>query len=123
LQKQKKRVSDYAAPFFKIGASAYYANNFRGGCYSFLENFLAGMALKEAFKLSADTWTTIEFEESYEQDKSKNFGIASTKAGGMSTRTTYTNGVKKVTQVPTPKEYEIAYIGMPSFTVQKMKGK
>lgn len=118
----KERVSDYAQPFFKIGASAYYANNYGEGCYSFLENFLAGMALKKAFDLSASLWTTVEFEEPLEQDKSKNFSIASSKAGGMSTKTTYTNGVKKVTKVPTPKEYNIAYIGAAGFTIEKMKG-
>ncbi len=38
-KKALKRVSDYSKPFLKIGASAYYANNFGEGCLSFLNDF------------------------------------------------------------------------------------
>ena len=116
----KERVTSYAYPFFEIGAAGYYANNFGNGVYNFLKDFLAGKTLKEAYVNSASTWTTIEFEEPFPNDSTKSFSIASTPGGGTSTRTTYTNGVKKVEKIPTPKEYEIAYVGSTTFSIQDM---
>ncbi|MBK7129412.1 MAG: hypothetical protein IPM74_07135 [Crocinitomicaceae bacterium] len=116
----KERVTGYAYPFFEIGAVGYYANNFGSGVYNFLKDFLAGKTLKEAYVNSTSPWTTIEFEEPFPKDSTKSYSIASTPGGGTSTRTTYTNGVKKVEKVPTPKEYEIAYVGNTTFSIKDM---
>ena len=116
----KKRVSSYAYPFFEIGASAYYANNFGNGVYNFLNDFLSGVPLKQAYHSSTEIWTDVEFEEPFARDKTKSFSIASTPGGGMATRTTYTNGVKKVERVKNPKGYKIAYVGEADFSIKNM---
>ena len=123
INEAKKRVSDYAYPFLKIGSSAYYANNSGNGCYDFLKDILSGTALKKAYENSTKFWYTIEFEEPFKRDKTKQFSIASSAGGGMATLTTYTNGIKTVTQVPNPKGYKVAYVGEPDFDIKKLAGK
>lgn len=49
IKKALERVSDYSMPFLKIGASAYFSDNFRNGCLSFLNNFFEGKTIKECF--------------------------------------------------------------------------
>lgn len=121
IDEAKNRVSHYASPFFQIGASAYYANNFQDGVYNFLNDFLAGEPLKKAYQKSAEEWTTIEFDEPFSSDSKKFSSIASTPGGGTAIRTTYINGVKKVEEVKSPKSYEIACIGNPEFSIRFMK--
>jgi hypothetical protein len=116
----KKRVTYYAYPFFEIGASAYYANNFGNGVTNFLMDFLSGVTLKQSYLNTTKTWTNVEFEEAFSRDTSKYFSIASTPGGGNATRTTYTNGVKTVEQIYNPKGYKIAYVGKAGFSIRNM---
>jgi hypothetical protein len=120
IYEAKKRVSSYAYPFFEVGASAYYANNYGNGVYNFLNDFFSGISLKNAYVNSAKTWTDIEFEEAFSRDRTKSISIASSKGGGTATRTTYTNGVKRVEQIQNPKAYEIAYVGETGFSIRDM---
>lgn len=120
LAEAKKRVTYYAYPFFEIGAAAYYANNFGNGVCDFLTDFLSGVTLKQSYVNSTSIWTDIEFEEEFSRDQTKSFSIASTPGGGTSIRTTYTNGVKKVEEVKSPKGYDIAYVGRKTFSVLNM---
>lgn len=117
----KNRVTHYANPFFRIGAAAYYANNYGDGVYDFLNDFFSGLTLKDAFVKSAEDWSQIEFEENFSKDVSKRISIASSSGGGISTRTSYVNGVKKVEQIRSPKSYDIAYVGSPEFSVRNMR--
>ncbi len=121
IEEAKNRVRSYASPFFEVGATAYYANNFENGVFNFLTDFLSGTALSIIYRKSTETWTTIELEEPYSADKTKFFSIASTKGGGTAIRTTYINGVKKTEEVKSPKSYEIACIGEPEFNIRRMK--
>ena len=114
----KKRVTEYAYPFFEIGAAAYYANNYQNGVFDFLSDFLLGVSVKDAFVNSASTWTNIEFDAPFSFDPQKNISIASSPGGGYLTRTTYTNGVKRVERVVAPKSYSIAYVGNPQFSIR-----
>lgn len=111
IKEATTRVSDYALPFFEIGASAYYANNLGHGCVEFLENFFEGKTLHDCFETTANTWTKIELTENYAYDKNRKIAIASTDWGGTATRITYINGKKKVEKIPAVKNYEIAYVG------------
>lgn len=120
ITEAKKRVTYSAYPFFEIGASAYYANNFWNGIYNFLDDFLSGITLKQAYLNSTKTWTNVEFEEVFSRDNTKSFSIASSPGGGTATRTTYMNGIKKVDQVKSPKGYKIAYIGKTGFSIIDM---
>jgi hypothetical protein len=121
IKEAQQRVSDYSKPFFDIGASAYYANNYCGGCKNFLKDFLSGLQLQECFTNSATTWSEIELTKPYEFNKLKQISIASSRgSGGMTTRITYINDVKKVEEIPSIKEYEIAYVGFPNFTIKDL---
>jgi len=119
----KDRVENYAYPFFEIGAGAYYANNYVGGCEDFLKDFLAGDSLKEAFLESAKTWTEIEFEEEFPNYPDKQYSIASREGHGTTTRWTTTNGKTVKEKIPTIKGYKIAYVGSPSFNIRTVAGK
>ncbi|HOY40053.1 MAG: hypothetical protein KBB11_11945 [Bacteroidales bacterium] len=121
ITEAKKRVISYAAPFFKIGAAAYYANNYDNGPYNFLKDFFSGESLKKAYLNSTTTWTDVEFDEPFPGHPDKTFSIASEQGGGIATRTTYINGVKKVEEITDPKGYEITYAGKPDFTIATMK--
>ena len=122
LSEALKRVTSYSNPFFKIGASAYYANNYGSGVSGFLKNFLSKQNLQNCFSISAQMWTEIECDKPFSKDSSKNIGIASSEGGGVSTVTSYHNGVKTVEQRATPKQYDIAYVGSPSFNIGLMLG-
>lgn len=121
IAEAKKRVMHYANPFFKIGAAAYYANNYGNGAYNFISAFLKGESIQQGYTNSTKIWTTVEFEAKFPKDTSKNYSIASSKGGGTATKITYTNGVKKVEKVVNPKSYDIAYVGRPLFTIREMK--
>lgn len=114
------RVSDYSKPFFEIGATSYYANNTGGGCLKFLNDFFQGKTIRECYEKTAKLWKEIELEEDYKFDKTKQISIASSDNGGMCTRTTYTNGVKKVEEIPSVKSYSIAYVANPDFSIIDM---
>jgi hypothetical protein len=120
LTEALKRVTSYASPFFKIGASAYYANNYGGGVEGFLQNFLNNESLQNCFTQSAELWTDIECDKSFTKDAAKRIGIASSAGGGTSTVTTYHNGVKTVKEVETAKSYDIAYVGAAGFSISAM---
>jgi hypothetical protein len=115
-----KRVTSYSNPFFKIGAMAYYANNYGGGVEGFLKNFLAKESLSNCFTQSAELWTDIECDKSFTKDATKRIGIASSAGGGTSTVTTYHNGVKTVKEVENAKSYDIAYVGAAGFSITAM---
>ncbi len=117
----RKRVYHYAYPFFKIGASAYYANNYSDGILDFLTDFFEGMTLKQAFLKSTQPWTDVEFEDAFPGDPKMSYSIASSKGSGTLTRTSYINGVKKVVHIPAFKQYEIAYAGHQGFSIKEMK--
>lgn len=121
ISEAKNRVTNYSYPFFSVGASAYYANNFQKGVYNFLSDFLSGLNLKQAYVNSTKTWTNIEIDETFSKDAGKSISIASTNWGGSSTRTTYINGVRRVETVPTPKQYDIAFVGNKNFSILNMK--
>ena len=49
----KNRVSDSANPYFISNAGAYFATNWMDGAHTFLEEFLEGQNLEEAYKKAA----------------------------------------------------------------------
>ena len=120
IAEAKKRVTYYAYPFFEIGASAYYANNFAYGVYEFLKDFLSGIALKEAYLNSKTKWTNVEFEEVFSKDNSKSFSIASLPGEEKATSTSHINGIKIEKQIKIPKMYLVAYIGKTGFSIIDM---
>ena len=123
IKKAIERVSDYSKPFLNIGASAYYADNFDEGCLSFLNNFFEGKTIKECFGNSIGWLAKFEIEKNYKFDKRKSIGMASSDWGGTVTKTSYINGVKSVREVPATKDYNIAYVANPSYSISILKSK
>ena len=123
IKKAIERVSDYSKPFLNIGASAYYADNFGEGCLSFLNNFFEGKTIKECFGNSIGWLAKFEIEKNYKFDKRKSIGLASSDWGGTVTKTSYINGVKSVREVPATKDYDIAYVANPSYSISTLKSK
>ena len=123
IDKAMERVSDYSRPFFNIGASAYYANNFGEGCLFFLDDFFDGKTIKECFDNSAGWYSKIEIEKQYKFDVRKMIGIASSDGEGIIIKTSYENGVKTVSEVPASKNYNIAYVSNPKFSISNLKSK
>ena len=123
IKKAIERVSDYSKPFLNIGASAYYADNFGEGCISFLNIFFEGKTIKECFGNSIGWLAKFEIEKNYKFDKRKSIGLASSDWGGTVTKTSYINGVKSVREVPATKDYNIAYVANPSYSISILKSK
>lgn len=125
ITEAKKRVYNYAYPFFEIGASAYYADNQVEGVYNFLKTFLSGIALKQGFLDSTKRWELanqkVEFEAPFPGDPDKFYSISSRPGGGTGTRTTHSLTGKKVEKIIMPKSYEIAYAGYADFSINDMK--
>ena len=116
IRKAIERVSDYSKPFLSIGASAYYADNYGNGCLSFLNDFFEGKTMKEYF----DNYI-FDSEQVYKYDKRKKIGIISTDWGGTVTKTSYSDGVKTVREVPATKGYDIAYVANPNYSISTLK--
>ena len=121
IRKALERVSDYSRPFLNIGASAYYADNFGNGCLSFLNDFFEGKTMKECFDNSIGWSAKLEVDQNYKYDRSKSIGVASSDWGGTVTKTSYINGVKSVREVPATKDYDIAYVANPRFSISTLK--
>jgi hypothetical protein len=126
ITEAKKRVISYSNPFFKIGASAYYASNNESASFLFLKKFLSGIDLKKSYIRSTNFFinekleelvesgkltitevnskTEIEFDDQFPMDKSKNISITSN---------------SKISS----KGYNITYVGNPNFSLSDMKSK
>ena len=120
IKKAIERVSAYSKPFLNIGASAYYANNFGEGCLSFLNDFFEGKTMKECFDNSIGWSAKLEIDQNYKYDRSKSIGVASSDWGGTVTKTSYINGVKSVREVPATKDYDIAYVANPTYSLSNL---
>jgi len=125
------RVSNYSKPFFDVGASCYYAINSGDGCLTFLKNFFAEKTVQECFDISAK-WYKIEISKKYKYGNSKQICIASYEPEGFSTLTSYdikilkvgskisTDTIKTIKKVPSYKNYSIAYVANPNFSIKNM---
>lgn len=117
IKEAEKRVSEYAQTFYKSGAGAYYANNYTDGCFRFLSAILDGKSLQDAFLTSLFSTQKVELTKEFMFNKSQIISLATDDSKGISIRTTYTNGVKKVEKIPSVKSYNSAFVGNPNFTI------
>lgn len=111
LMEAEKRVSAYAEPFIRAGAADYFAVNFIGDGYDFLEQYLAGESPKSIFNEQASSWSKLEMLTAWKRMKGYEIGVAGNKSSGSFERTTWVNGVKKVESKPCFKEYNLAWVG------------
>jgi len=114
-----KRVTDYSYPFIQKGAGCYYANNTNGALQPFLERFFNKMPVSAIWKEVSKS-KTIVIDEKYKHDKRFHISLgADDDSGAIITRTTTTNGVKKVEKIKGSISYDAAYVSMPEFNVLK----
>lgn len=112
-----QRVSDYSFPFVKLGIGGYYANNYDKSLNQFLIDFLNKKNIKQIYENEASSFCHIEITQTYIDDPKYLISVASNIHSGIATRTIYENGKKKVEKVPRFKEYNIAFVSIPGFTV------
>ena len=112
-----KRVGDYAKPFIINNAAAYYANNYSYCLESILTDFFNRKKIKDIYNHDANKWTKIEARGVYKFNKQNEIAIASDSNPGDFYRTSYVNGKKKEEKVKGFKDYDVAYVGNPNFTV------
>ena len=117
IDEAAQRVTDYSYPFFGIGASCYYADNFTGGVDLFLTEFLNGKSVEECLKTSAKY---PDYKKSFKFDNKKQIYVSSNQSSGMITHTTYVNGIKKVKKIHSYKQYDIALVGNPNYNIKDL---
>lgn len=115
LQEAKIRVSSYSYPFFKMGASAYFASNWSGDVVKVLNNLLNGLTLQESFEKAIGSWNEQEFIGEHQIDRSKTIGIASSYSPGTTTVTSNSyNGSSWSTRTESRdnfREFNLAFAG------------
>lgn len=117
----KKRVLSFSEPFFDCGALGYYSSNYKQSSKKFLQEFFEGKSLEEIYNKSASLFTQIEFDSPHIKTNMR-YSIASRKPKEKEwTIYIWENGVKRAEKIPSSKTYEIAYVGIPSFTINDMK--
>lgn len=117
----EKRVLNYAKTFVNNGVGCYFAINSNSGVHDFLEDFFEGKTLKQCFSKSTEHFFKVEKLAKLPAYDNMMLGIASMNAGGTTTRTTYTNGVKKVEQLPSVKSYLIAFVSSEDYDIDKLR--
>ena len=126
IDEATRRVTNYARLFIEQGAACYYANNYTGVSLGFLTDFFEGKNIKTCFEESTNLshytkLSDIERNEKWSLGYNAELSIASSDRGGITTRTTYTNGVKSVKKIPSIKNYNIALVGNPEFNINKLR--
>lgn len=117
-----QRVTDYAQPFFSVGASCYYADNYEGGVDLFVSEFLKGNCIADCYKSTIGYgFVNPEYCKPFSLDTKKQIYVSSSKGQGIVTVTRYENGKKRVSKIPAFKEYDIALVGNPNFSIKDLK--
>jgi hypothetical protein len=115
------RVTDYAQPFFTIGAACYYADNYEDGIHQFLTHFLDGMTIKECYNTNTQNdYVCREISKPFIPDTNKQIAIASNQQEGMTTQYIFKNGKTTYKKIPSFKNYDIAFVGNPDFTIEEL---
>ncbi|MGV1011327.1 MAG: hypothetical protein ACOYBS_02675 [Flavobacterium sp.] len=122
IEEAAKRVADYSQPFFSVGASCYYADNFVGGVDLFLTEFFKGNCIAECYKSTTGFGiVNPEYNKPFIFDNKKQICVSAHKSNGIATVTSYVNGKKTVKKILPFKEYDIALVGNPSFSIKDLK--
>lgn len=123
IKEAEKRVLSSSEPFFKIGAKAYYANNYEDGCLNFLKLIFQNQSFGDAYYQTTSVWTKVELEKTLPNSSHFISIAASLPSGNKSIRTSYDgNGnVIKREEIEAFKEYDIAFIGEKNFLISQWK--
>jgi len=121
IEDATSRVTDYAQPFFTIGAACYYADNYDGGIDLFLTEFLSGKTVGECYEITTkNSYVYHEIAKPFILDTKKQIAISSDKQEGMTTQYVFKNGTTTYKKIPSFKNYDIAFVGNPSFSIAEL---
>jgi hypothetical protein len=121
IEEATTRVTDYAQPFFTIGASCYYADNYEGGIDKFIVSFLAGNSIEECYEATTNPdYIHREISKPFDLDKKKMISICSDKNDGLTTQYQFINGKTVIKKIPSFKNYDIACVANPCFTIHEL---
>ena len=116
-----KRVEDYAKPFVKIGAAGYYASNYCDYIIPMLTKFFNGQHIKYIYdNTNAENFMKVEKRKVYRYNNDYETALTSRPGNGYITKTRYINGKKKAEQIKAFKMYDVAYVGVPTFTLHDL---
>lgn len=122
IKEAAQRVTDYAQPFFSVGASCYYADNFGGGVDLFLSEFFKGNSIADCYKATTGYGiVNSEYNKPFTFDTKKQIYVSGHISSGISTVTSYVNGRKTVKKILPFKEYDIALVGNPNYSLKDLK--
>lgn len=114
-----KRVGEYAYPFIKLNAGAFYANNNNSNWIPFLESFFKRQTMKRIYAKEATLTEKIELIKKYQYNPNYTIAVASREGTGE-IRIRYVgieNGGWKEEKFKDHKSYNVAYVGNPNLTV------
>ena len=121
IEEATTRVTDYAQPFFTVGAACYYANNYDCGINQFLTNFLNGMTFEECYTTNTEyDYVCREISKPFILDPNKQIAIASNHNEGITTQYIFKNGKTTYKKIPSFKNYNIAFAGSPDLTIEEL---
>ncbi len=122
IKEAVKRVTDYSQPFFSVGASCYYADNFGGGVDLFLNEFFKGNNIAECYKSTIGyDIVNVEYNKPFAYDAKKQIYVSGHISSGIKTVTSYVNGRKTIRKIHPFKEYDIALVGNPNYSLKDLK--
>lgn len=118
IEEATTRVTDYAQPFFTIGAACYYADNYDNGIDLFLKEFLSGKSLGECYEITTkEAMVFHEIANPFILDANKQIAISSDKQEGTTTQYIFENGKTTCKKIPSFKNYDIAFVGILNFSI------
>lgn len=118
IHEATSRVTDYAQPFFTIGAACYYADNYDDGIDLFLKEFLSGKSVGECYEITTKEFIVFhEIAMPFILDSKKQIAISSDKQEGTTTQYIFENGKTTYKKIPSFKNYDIAFVGNPNFSI------
>ena len=121
IEEATNRVTDYAQPFFTIGAACYYADNYDDGINLFLTEFLLGKTVWECYEISTkDAMVFHEIAKPFILDAKKQIAISSDQHEGTTTQYIFNNGTTTYKKIASFKNYDIAFVGNPGFEITEL---
>ncbi len=111
IREATTRVAAYARPFFTMGASAYYADNYSDGIEGFLELMLQGYTMNEAYKVQVEFWNEIVYEGKLSYAPQMNIGISKSSYSGDAIRTIESGGQTITERIEVEASYDVAFAG------------
>ena len=114
-----KRVGEYAFPFIKLSAGAYYANNYNSSWVDFFNCFFERKTIKKIYTKEATKYQKIEVCREYQYNQKMEIAVASREGTGK-IRIRYSSinsGAWKAERFKDFKTYDVAYVGKPNLTI------